>query len=257
MSGSGFHGLERPLTPDGAVRVFRITHPANQPIEVHAHDWACLTLFVCGSYVEHLEPGTRSIGGPAAVFYPPGCGHANQIGQFGLETVSVQIDAAFLRRHGLFADCPRIWIGGSVGRAVRHLIHDLTGPAVDHLQDKVRRFLEGTLRQHEEAARPPWLDRATALAQAGAATGEIARRLDLHPAWLARRFLQLTGESVQGAVRRRRAEHALHLIRSTELNFAAVAATAAFCDQSHMNRSLRELLGRTPKQLRAEARPQP
>jgi len=41
-------------------------------------------------------------------------------------------------------------------------------------------------------------------------------------------------------------------LRSTDEPIAEIAALAGFCDQSHLNRALRLLTGRTPVQIRAE-----
>ena len=52
-------------------------------------------------------------------------------------------------------------------------------------------------------------------------------------------------------------ERALLLVRSTDRAFAAIAADAGFCDQSHMVRKFRRLLGRTPSEIRAASSARP
>jgi len=81
---------------------------------------------------------------------------------------------------------------------------------------------------------------------------DIARRLDLHPAWLARAYRHATGEGLHETVRRRRVEQACILLRRSDRPLAEIALAAGFCDQSHMNRGFRATLGRTPAQVRAE-----
>ena len=255
MAGTSFHGMKVDIAADSGVRVSRVRHPANQVIDRHSHDWACLTLFVCGSYVECFEGGERTIHGPAAVLHPPDSRHANRIGRLGLETVSFQIDAALLRKQKSFRDWdrPHVWVGGVVGRAAGELSRALVRPARGSLPDLVSAFLRQALPCSRRITHPPWLQRANDLARAGVTTGKIASELGLHPAWLAHRFLETTGESIQAAIRRGKVERALDLIRRSHLNFASIAAAAEFCDQSHMNRAFRALLGRTPGQIRVEA----
>lgn len=256
MAGTSFHGLKVEIAADSGICVSRIRHPAHQRIESHSHDWACFTLFVCGSYVECLEDGERTISGPAAVLHPPDSEHANRIGGLGLETVSVQIDAALLRPQESLADLdrPRVWVGGAAGRAARELSQSLARPTRGNLRGLLNAFLRRASSCAPRIKDPPWLRRANDLVRAGVATRRIAHELGLHPAWLAHCFLEVTGESIQGAIRRHRTERALDLIRNSDLNFASIAAAAEFCDQSHMNRSLRALLGRTPGQIRCEAK---
>ena len=81
---------------------------------------------------------------------------------------------------------------------------------------------------------------------------ELAARLDLHPGWLAQAYRAATGEGIRETVQRRRVERATSLLRNSAVQLADVAADCGFCDQSHMNRIVRRLLGRTPAEVRAE-----
>lgn len=79
----------------------------------------------------------------------------------------------------------------------------------------------------------------------------VARRLNLHPAWLARAYLHAAGESIQATSRRHKVERALALIRSTSLSLAQIAADVGFCDQSHMIRCFHAVIGRAPSAVRS------
>jgi AraC family transcriptional regulator len=81
----------------------------------------------------------------------------------------------------------------------------------------------------------------------------IARRVERHPAWVARAYRAWRGEGMGERVRRRRVERATLRLRMSEAPLADVAAECGFCDQSHMNRSFRAVLGRTPLEVRREA----
>ena len=54
-------------------------------------------------------------------------------------------------------------------------------------------------------------------------------------------------------VRRRRVERATVQLRASTAPLADIAAECGFCDQSHMNRAFRAVLGRTPLDVRREA----
>jgi AraC-like DNA-binding protein len=77
--------------------------------------------------------------------------------------------------------------------------------------------------------------------------------LSLHPAWLARAYRAWRGEGIAETVRRRLVERAVLKLRSGGASLADVAAECGFCDQSHMNRAFRSVLGRTPLEVRREA----
>jgi AraC family transcriptional regulator len=76
----------------------------------------------------------------------------------------------------------------------------------------------------------------------------------MHPRWLAHAYRQAAGEGMRDTIVRLRCEQAAHLLRSTDQPIAEIAAGAGFCDQSHLNRALGRLTGRTPVQIRSERR---
>jgi transcriptional regulator GlxA family with amidase domain len=49
-----------------------------------------------------------------------------------------------------------------------------------------------------------------------------------------------------------RVERAARALRETDHACAYIAHEAGFCDQSHMNRTFRRLLGRAPSEVRAD-----
>jgi transcriptional regulator GlxA family with amidase domain len=75
-----------------------------------------------------------------------------------------------------------------------------------------------------------------------------------HPSWLGSAYRQSTGEGLRETAARLRVERATHLLRETDEALGSIAAAAGFCDQSHMNRSFRRILGRSPVTVREERR---
>lgn len=251
---NGFHGSETELRAVPGLRMVRVAHPPDQRIEAHGHDWACLTVFRCGSYSEQVAAEEMIIDAPGVVFHPGGQQHANRIGARGLETTSFLFDPSLLRqtvpakslRDG------RIWRGGVIARAAERLLREAVGPAVDPAV-AISRFL-GSALMVEPVRIPPWLSivrRAISYETVG--TVQLAHRLDLHPAWLARAYRHAVGESIPATIRRHKVERALILVRSTRLTLAQIAAEAGFCDQSHMVRCFHAVIGRVPCQVRAES----
>ncbi|PCC68145.1 AraC-type DNA-binding protein [Nannocystis exedens] len=102
--------------------------------------------------------------------------------------------------------------------------------------------------------RPAWLDAVEARLDTAAppSTTDLARELGLNPAWLAQAYRAAIGEGIGETVRRKRVELATSLLRGSDAPAAEIAVAAGFCDQSHMIRAFRSLIGRTPSQVRAE-----
>lgn len=251
-----FNGLEIPLRSFSGAKAARVVHPREQRIETHRHDWACITLPVIGQGQEEFDGGEAQLEGPSAVIHPAGAVHADSITRRGLETVSIQFDPAWLRAMGQSVRLDRTYscAGGRIGVAARRLASvwtsaELTEPA---LASEVVRFLHVAV-QREELNRPAWLiEVGRSLISGSETTAQLARRLDLHPAWVTRAYRRATGEGVQDSVRRKRVEEAVAMIRTTATPLADVAAAAGFCDQSYMNRTFAAVLGRTPLQVRSE-----
>ncbi len=75
------------------AHVSRIMHPPGQRIEAHSHDWPVLTLYRLGGYREEADCGAAiDLDGPSVVFQPAGAAHADEIGDRGLETLSMTFD---------------------------------------------------------------------------------------------------------------------------------------------------------------------
>lgn len=257
--GSAFNGMEIPVrTTPGAV-ASRVVHASGQAIAEHRHDWACITLPVIGHGTEEYDGGTAALSAPAGVVHPAGSAHADAIAPVGLETVSVQFDPSWLRLAGFELGLGRSvsWHGGAAGAAGLALAAAWTSKAVrdDELAAVTARFLH-LLNERRPDPAPAWLP-AVAEAARGEqppTTRELAQRLNLNTAWLARAFRCAWGEGLQEFTRRKRVERAAHLIRSSDHPLAEIAAACGFCDQAHMNRNFRAVLGRSPSQIRTEWR---
>jgi AraC-like DNA-binding protein len=251
-----FHGLELEVRAFGGAKAARVLHAANQKIDVHEHDWACITIPVLGAAREVFDGGETELGGPSAVLHPAGRCHGDDVGSKGLETFSIQFDPAWLGSElkGQM-DQSSAWVGGRAALLASRLAWSWRQP---HLQESelkaaTHQFIWEALATSPSEA-PPWLQSVhkDVLARTPLSTSELARKADLHPAWLARCYRRTVGESLKDTRRRCRVEVAVELLRASGQALSEVAAAAGFADQSHMNRNFSELLGRTPLQVRKE-----
>jgi AraC-like DNA-binding protein len=220
----------------------------------HSHDWPVLSLFVIGSYSNETEVGKSFICGPSAVLYRAGAPHRNTTAGAGFEQIEIEFDPSWLRQ-GLLPDVPVVqWVGGRAGREARGLVDTCeAGASEGHLRAAIQGFLEVASQQprHEPAN---WIGTMTRrlMEDTTLSIGELALEAGRHPSWAGAAYRHATGEGVQETAARFRVERATRLLRETDQPYASIAFEAGFCDQSHMNRTFRRVLGRLPTVVRAE-----
>jgi AraC family transcriptional regulator len=247
--------VEREIARLSGARAVRIVDRGGSVVAEHSHDWPILSLFVTGDYLKVSELGATRIRAPSAILHAPGGAHANLVGSVGAEQLDIEFDPAWagLDRAALLP--VRCWIGGTVAASGQRLARLWrSGRASETmLALATRQFLEQALRAAPERT-PPWLDRVAALlrAESPPPTTAIAARLGMNPGWLAQAYRRAVGEGIGDTLRRRRVESAAAMLRAREAPHAQIAAAAGFCDQSHMIRAFRAVLGRTPTQIVAE-----
>jgi AraC family transcriptional regulator len=238
----------------------RIMHPPRQRIAAHGHDHPVLALYRAGAYRETGEEGALLLDGPSVVFHPAGAAHADEVGEAGLETLSLAFDPSWLDGEARAA-LPRrsLWRAGGVAAcAGRTLARCWLSPAATEatLRRATARFaLLLFARDAAPPARPAWLDHIdAALAHEVRSARALAAELSRHPAWIARAYRAWRGEGLRETLRRRRVERATTLLRASAQPLAAIAVECGFSDQSHMNRCFSAVLARTPLDVRREAR---
>jgi AraC family transcriptional regulator len=252
---SRMDGHGRLRTFDGAI-VRRVIDRSHASVREHAHDWPLISLFVLGGYWNRTEAGERRIDEPSAVYYRPGTFHQNTASINGFEQLEIEFDPAWLRPLVL-PDAPVLhWIGGPVGRDVRRFSRICsTANSDDAIREALYRFLAHS-PQDSSRKRAPWIYdvRRRLEADPSLRVAELAREIDRHPSWLGAVYSNTMGEGLPESAARFRLERACRLLRESALPFAQVAAEAGFCDQSHMNRTFRRILDRTPSAVREDRR---
>lgn len=235
-----------------AVR--RVIDPANIRVPEHAHDWPVVSLFVIGGYTNCTELGELAISGPSAILYRAGAFHRNEISCHGFEQIEVEFDPAWLGCSGHPGAPLRRWIGGRVGALARSLAQQCSR---DLSEEQLRAGLRALLAEGQGDRRgvsPPWVSLIDRRLQAdpAASVAELAKEIGRHPSWLGTAYALSKGEGILETSARLRVERAAHLLRESDASLAWVATEAGFCDQSHMNRALRRILGRTPSAVRCD-----
>lgn len=220
----------------------------------HAHDWPLLSLFVIGAYSNQTDIGTEFISGPSAVLYAAGAAHRNTAGPEGFEQIEIEFDPAWLRCLRLPDGPVSRWIGGRDGAEAQSLASACSqGITEKRLLAALRRFLQ-IAPFESRARRPDWLNDITRHLRDDPTRRicELACDAGLHPSWLGTAYRNAVGEGLLNTAARFRVERAARLLRETDLLLAWIATEAGFCDQSHMNRTFKRVLGRTPSAVRLD-----
>ncbi|HEX8233667.1 MAG TPA: AraC family transcriptional regulator [Caulobacteraceae bacterium] len=238
----------------------RAIYTGAMPLEEHAHDRPCLALHLLGRYREANEGGEAQIAGPAAVLHAAGSAHHESFGQGGAEVLILMFDPRWLASFGWTGSVERSRsrTGGPAAVLARELASAWMQPrgSEAELAQTTARFLDRANGEPGVAPQPAWLFNVReALAQPRPPSSpQLARICERHRAWMARAYRATVGEGIRETVRRKRVERAIALLRTTDWPLVEVALDAGFCDQSHMNRAVLALAGRTPAQVRTEGR---
>jgi len=239
----------------GAI-VRRTIDRSHARVPEHAHDWPMLSIFVMGEYANRTEIGEKYLNGPSAVFYRASAAHRNVIGPVGFEQIEIEFDPNWLRLSSLPNAPVTHWTGGWIGAEARQLARRCFDEiAEEQLRGLLRRYIELAVCQRQVQA-PNWVHtiQRRLRAQTIPTVSELANELGLHPSWIGEAYHRACGERLQETAARIRVERAARLLRETNQSLAFVALEAGFCDQSHMNRTFRRVLGRPPLVVRQERR---
>jgi AraC family transcriptional regulator len=236
----------------GGAYVRRVIDRSGANVAEHAHDWPVLSIFVLGGYRNQTELGEVSIAGPSAILYRARAAHSNKVGPLGFEQIEIEFDPDWLGRTLIPTAPVTQWFGGPAGAESRSLAR-LCALEVDEdrLRAALRQFVQRASSQPQLKA-PSWVHTIIRRLSEDATLGvnDLAREVKRHPSWLGTAYRRATGEGLTETAARLRVERAARLLRETDQTGADVAQEAGFCDQSHMNRTFRRLLGRLPSEVR-------
>lgn len=240
-----------------AVRIARL--PPGLRLSAHAHEPATLNVVLDGEYGESIERGALCCHGPATLIAKPaGTVHANRLGAAAVECLVIEVDASAVTDLVVRRSASVARYGGRL-RAELVRRDDLTPLVAEELVLELLAELAPTGEPGRGAGRL-WLARARELLhdEPGPNTlGELARRVGLHPIYVARAFRARYGCSVGEYARWLRAERARRMLHHSQCALSEVAARAGYSDQSHLTRDFRRAFRQSPAEYRKLARQVP
>jgi AraC family transcriptional regulator len=196
-------------------------------------------------------------------YLPPGQNHAN-VFDAGSHCLIVEVEPEALSRveeHTKALDRPGEIQGIASTWLAHRLYHEFRqgdGLALVSLEGILLEMLaEGarsTGNQGRVSVIPRWLRVARDYMEASflrpVSLAEIAGAAGVHRVHLSREFRRYFSNTVGEFLRRKRIEHACHLVSTTNTPLAEIAMTCGFSDQSHFSATFRRQIGLTPARYR-------
>ena len=140
-----------------------------------------------------------------------------------------------------------------IGRLMRTCARG-SGGAAASIEALCLELLSTLLRPLGERRPPRWLSRAVEILQADFAkdisVSDVARRVAIHPVYLARAFRTHLGCTPGEYLQRLRLQRAADLLDRSKSPISEIALAAGFADQSHFTKQFRTAFGLPPGEYR-------
>jgi AraC-like DNA-binding protein/quercetin dioxygenase-like cupin family protein len=236
-----------------------VAYGSGREMAAHAHRTANVSLLLAGEMKEDLDGIDERCAPLSVVLRPAGTVHATRSGARGARSLVLELspvlEERLRRRSALLDRCRWIHDAGPAAACILRLWRALrAGTCPDGP------FIERWFAEFTAAAAPfaPRAARAHVRAaidlierQPGAGqTSHLARRLRLHPVYLARLFRERLGCSPTQFRIRRQVRAAVDRLVGTDDPLARIALDAGFADQAHLSRRLKRETGLTPGTIR-------
>lgn len=243
-----------------------INYPAGLQQPRHVHECASFSYALAGNYLENYGRRGHLRQPSTIVFRPPGEAHAVEF-QTEVRIFSVQFDFERLeqiRQWFVLLNEPASFRSETIARLGNRIHREF-----ERMDEFSMMAIEGlTLEILAEASRceisqreksfPRWLALVTDFLRDSFAEQttiqEIAALADVHPAHLSRVFRRKHGCTISEYVRRLRVEFVCREISKTDASLSEIAVAAGFSDQSHLNKTFKNLCGLTPAEYRKNQR---
>jgi len=228
----------------------------------HRHSNAHLTFVLDGSYVERYS-GAGIVYGPGSLrFLPARELHDNEF-QGGLRWLQVRVEEPILERvreHSAALERPlevtgraSTWLANRL--YVEFCRKDNISPVA--MEGVILEMLVEGARAIEtspQGSTPRWLQRAREIVETRflepLSLAQIASSVGVHHVHLSREFRRHHRCTVGELIRRKRVEHACHLLAHSEMMLAEIALVCGFSDQSHFSLMFKRHMGLTPSKFR-------
>ena len=243
-------------------------YPPHLSIPRHVHDqvgYFCLTLQ--GGYTEYSKHQNRELGPATLLYHASGEAHSDKFIGEQTRLFCVWVSRERLRSLRVYAQAPDKSAHFSCGSTLQLALRmykefrsmDELSPLV--IEGLTLELLAETFRdalRDSEPIDPPWISGIRDLLHVtfneSLLISEIAKLAGVHPVHLSRVFCRHFGCTVGEYVCRLRVDFACRELSHSRKPLTEIAATAGFCDQGHLSRTVKRFTGMTPAEYRSAFR---
>jgi AraC family transcriptional regulator len=237
-------------------------YPAGMVLPKHAHHNVYFTFVLEGSYREKSADGTLSCRPGSIRFLPSDELHEDVI-ETRLRCLHVAADASVLEeldRHSVVPRRPAEISGLTATWLANRLYAEFSREdcassiAVEGLVLEILAEIARTETKPRPALVPNWLKLATDIVESRflerLSLAEIASEVGVHYVHLSRQFHKYNRCTIGDLIRRRRVQHASHLLAHSRTPLAEIALICGFSDQSHLSFLFKRYMGLSPSKFR-------
>jgi len=246
----------------GGFSLAETTFAQGLALSPHCHANSYLSFVLSGRYIERYADRKCTCTEGALRFLPAGQAHENEF-EAASRVLLVKIDSAVLDRLGHHApvlskpgEVPGLASSWLANRLVRELSAEdniaplaIEGVLLEILAESVR-----AIGETGGANAPVWLRRVREALEdsylLAPSLAELAAIADVHPVHLSREFRKHYQSTIGEFIRKRRIEHASHLLANTATPLSEIAQVCGFSDQSHFCAMFKTHTGMTPAKFR-------
>ncbi len=240
-------------------------YPQGLVLSPHCHAHGYLSFVLSGNYTEKYAERTCVCPEGSLRYLPPSELHENEF-DARVRCLLVRIDpltltrlgdhAAVLSKPGEVLGLAAAWLAN---RMVREFHADddvaplaIEGVLLEILAESARAIGEGT-----GSNAPSWLRRVRETLEdsylLAPSLAELAGIAGVHPVHLSREFRKHYQSTIGEYIRKRRIEHASHLLANTSTPLSEIALQCGFSDQSHFCAMFKSHTGLTPAKFRDQS----
>jgi AraC family transcriptional regulator len=237
-------------------------YPPGMVLPKHAHHHVYFTFVLEGSFREKSADGTLVCRAGAIRFLPAGEMHEDVI-ETRLRCLHIKADASVLEeldRHSVVPRRPAEINGLTATWLANRLYAEFlredsaSSIAVEGLILEILAEIARIETKPRPALVPNWLKHATDIVESRflerLSLAEIASEVGVHYVHLSRQFHKYNRCTIGDLIRRRRVQHASHLLAHSRTPLAEIALICGFSDQSHLSFLFKRYMGLSPSKFR-------
>lgn len=239
--------------------------PAGVTLPKHDHRQAYITFVIEGSFREQYARGELVCRAGSIRYLPAGEIHEDEI-SCELRCLQISADTSALDgldRHAVVPQRPAeisglnaTWLGN---RLYAEFSRDDTASAIaiEGLVLEILAEIARSQTRSDSVPLPQWLKHATDIVESRflerLTLAGIAAEVGVHYVHLSRQFHKYNRCTIGELIRRRRVQHASHLLAHSRTPLAEIALICGFSDQSHLSFLFKRYMGLSPSKFRSLA----